>query len=75
MNTLLLTLFCFISSIASLDLSGVSDDQIRSCLLRALKRFHEKSPPLEVAPPSLIQTSTPPNVFERIFYLISWTDS
>jgi hypothetical protein len=66
MNTLLLTLFCFISSISSIDLTGVSDGQIRSCLLRALKRFHEKSPPLEVAPPLLVQTSTPPNVFERI---------
>jgi hypothetical protein len=65
MNTLLLTLFCFISSIASLDLTGVSDDQIRSCLLRALKRFHLKSPPLKVAPPSLVQTPTP-NLFERI---------
>jgi hypothetical protein len=66
MNTLLLILFCFVSSIVSIDLTGVSDDQIRSCLLRASKRFHEKSPPLEVAPPLLVQTSTPPNVFERI---------
>ena len=65
MNTLLLTLFCFVSCVISIDLSGVSDDQIRSCLLGALKRFHLKSPPLKVAPPSLVQTSTE-NLFERI---------
>jgi hypothetical protein len=64
MNTLLLISFCFVSCVVSIDLSGVSDDQIRSCLLRALKRFHEKSPPLKVAPPSLVQT-LPPNLFER----------
>jgi len=64
MNTLLLISFCFVSCVVSIDLTGVSDDQIRSCLLGALKRFHEKSPPLKVAPPSLAQTS-PPNLFER----------
>jgi hypothetical protein len=64
MNTLLLISFCFVSCVVSIDLYGVSDDQIRSCLLGALKRFHEKSPPLKVAPPSLVQTS-PPNLFER----------
>jgi hypothetical protein len=65
MNSLLLILLCFVSFSLSIDLTGVSDDQIRSCLLGALKRFHEKSPPLKVAPPSLVQTPTP-NLFERI---------
>jgi hypothetical protein len=65
MNSLLLILFCFVSCVISLGLSGVSDDQIRSCLLGALKRFHEKSPPLKVSSPSSVQTSTP-NLFERI---------
>jgi hypothetical protein len=64
MNLILLISFCFVSCVVSIDLTGVSDDQIRSCLLGALKRFHEKSPPLKVAPPSLVQTS-PPNLFER----------
>jgi len=65
MNLILLISFCFVSCVVSIDLSGISDDQIRSCLLGALKRFHLKSPPLKVAPPSLVQTSTP-NLFERI---------
>jgi hypothetical protein len=65
MGILLLVFFCFVSFTLSIDLTGVSDDQIRSCLLRALKRFHEKSPPLKVAPPRSVQTFSP-NVFERI---------
>jgi hypothetical protein len=64
MNLILLISFCFVSCVVSIDLSGVSDDQIRSCLLGALKRFHLKSLPLKVAPPLLVQTSTPPNLFE-----------
>jgi hypothetical protein len=63
MNLILLTLFCFVSCVISIDLTGVSDDQIRFSLLGALKRFHEKSPSLKVAPPSLVQTPTP-NLFE-----------
>jgi hypothetical protein len=59
----------FTSFAYSSDLSGISDDQIRSVLLAALKRFHLKSTPVNSVSPLIIQTessSNDTNFFDKL---------
>jgi hypothetical protein len=65
---ILFTIF-FTSFAFSFDLSGISDDQIRSVLLAALKRFHLKSPPVNSVSPLIIQnesSSSDTNFFDKL---------